>query len=182
MSVSYTVKRIDPAPPIDSTEQFSIRTRDIFEFMNADFPPREHMLAPWLPVQGLAMCYAPRGGCKTHLAGGVAWAVATGGKFWRWEATKARRVLLLDGEMPRTVLQERFKMISSNSPHQPPSWDNLTIAAADDQDLARPRAGSTRLHARQPEHFAPLLGFLGDEPADICGLARKADAAVVRVP
>lgn len=41
-----------------------IRTRDVFEFMHAQFPHRETILSPWLPTAGVAMCYAPRGGCK----------------------------------------------------------------------------------------------------------------------
>src|SRR6188474_2541293 len=75
------------------------------EFLSATLPPRETLLAPWLPRRGLAMIHAPRGIGKTHVALGTAWAVAAGGGFLRWQASAgARRVLLLDGEMPAVVL------------------------------------------------------------------------------
>jgi len=71
------------------------------DFIANDFPPRELMLSPWLPVKGSAMIHAHRGIGKTHIALGVAWAIATGRGFLKWEAVSgAQRVLLLDGEMP----------------------------------------------------------------------------------
>jgi AAA domain len=78
-------------------------------FLKMDIPPRATMLTPWLPVQGLAMIYAPRGTGKTRVAHGVCHAIATGSGFLRWTAPKASRVLLLDGEMPAAVLQEMLQ-------------------------------------------------------------------------
>ena len=52
---------------------------DYGAFLQKSFPPRQTLLAPWLPEQGLAMIHAPRGIGKTHLALGTAWAVAAGG-------------------------------------------------------------------------------------------------------
>ena len=75
------------------------------DFLRRDFPPREMLLAPWLPVKGLALLFAPRGIGKTHFALGVAFAIATGGRFLKWHAPQPRRVLLLDGEMPAAALQ-----------------------------------------------------------------------------
>ncbi len=85
------------------------------DFMAFEFPPRENILAPWLPRQGLAMVHAPRGIGKTHFSLGVAYAVASGGKLFGWEATKPRGVLFIDGEMPATVLQERLARIAGSS-------------------------------------------------------------------
>jgi putative DNA primase/helicase len=123
----------------------TIASMNVYDFLATDFPPRELMLAPWLPVQGLALIHAPRGIGKTHLALGVAWSVATGSGFLQWTAPKPRRVLILDGEMPAATLQERLRTISNASDVQPPSWDHLTIAASDFQerglpDLASPEA------------------------------------------
>lgn len=79
------------------------------EFLDAQLPARQTLLAPWLPMQGLAMIHAPRGIGKTHIGLGTAWAVATGTGFLRWKVPDnvgARRVLLLDGEMPIGVDDE----------------------------------------------------------------------------
>jgi hypothetical protein len=105
------------------------------EFLSRPLPQRETLLAPWLPAQGLAMIHAPRGLGKTHVALGTAWAIAVGGAFLRWKAMSgARRVLLLDGEMPAAVLQERLARVVKVSGLAPPLPDYLKIAAA---DLAR---------------------------------------------
>ena len=90
------------------------------------------MLTPWLPEQGLTMIHAPRGIGKTHIALGSAWAVAVGGSFLRWQATtEPRRVLLLDGEMPAVVLQERLARMAKESGQQPPLADYFRVAASD---------------------------------------------------
>lgn len=78
------------------------------EFLRMQLPARELLLAPWLPAQGLAMVYAPRGVGKTFFALNVAYAVASGGGFLCWKAGSARRVLYFDGEMPANVMQQRF--------------------------------------------------------------------------
>jgi hypothetical protein len=104
------------------------------EFLDAQLPARQTLLAPWLPMQGLAMIHAPRGIGKTHIGLGTAWAVATGTGFLRWKVPDnvgARRVLLLDGEMPGVLLQERLDRVVKASGAKPPMPDYLRIAAAD---------------------------------------------------
>jgi putative DNA primase/helicase len=145
-----------------------IQTRNIFEFLNAEFPPRELMLAPWLPVQGLAMIHAPRGLGKTHIALGVAWAVATGGGFLKWKAPQPRRVLLLDGEMPAVTLQERLQALSSTSKLQPPSWDHLTIAAADFQEYGLPDLSLPEAQAFYAPHVAAHDLVMVDNLSTLC--------------
>jgi putative DNA primase/helicase len=107
-----------------------VTTLDIGEFLARKFPPREMMLAPFLPTQGIVMLHAPRGVGKTHLALGIAWAIHVGTGFLRWTAPQPRRVLLLDGEMPAAVLQDRLARIAEASEH-PAQPGNLKIAAAD---------------------------------------------------
>ena len=84
---------------------------DVSEFIHLEIPPRENILTPWLPQQGLAMIYASRGIGKTFIALGIAHAVVTGTSFLKWSAPKPRGVLYLDGEMPAPLMQERLKMI-----------------------------------------------------------------------
>ena len=72
----------------------------IAELLEREIKPREMLLAPILPEQGLAMLYAYRGIGKTFIALGIAAAVASGSRFLRWTAPRPRRVLYLDGELP----------------------------------------------------------------------------------
>jgi putative DNA primase/helicase len=116
------------------------------DFLARELPARETLLAPWLPKAGIAMAHAPRGIGKTHFAHGVAWAVAAGGRFLRWTSpARAFRVLLLDGEMPGVVLQERLRKVVEGSGLVPPLPDYMRIAATDLRrdglpDLADPAA------------------------------------------
>lgn len=111
-----------------------VQSIDYDKFLNTQLPPRQTLLAPWLPMQGLAMIHAPRGGSKTHVAHGTAWAVATGTGFLRWKVADdvgARRVLLIDGEMPGVLLQERLARVVGRSGFTPPEPLFLRIAASD---------------------------------------------------
>lgn len=98
----------------------SLRSWSLEEFLRMEFPPRAMLLGPWLPEKGLAMLYSPRGVGKTHLALGCAYAVASGGSFLGWQAETARRVLVIDGEMPGITLQERLNALVANSEFAPP--------------------------------------------------------------
>lgn len=78
------------------------------EFAVMKFPPREYILDPFFLEKNIGMVYAWRGTGKTLAVAGIALAVSTGGKFLRWQAPKARRVLLIDGELPCETLQTRI--------------------------------------------------------------------------
>jgi putative DNA primase/helicase len=93
-----------------------IHVVDILDFMSTEFPPRTNLLDPWLPSQGLAMVYAPRGVGKTHFSLELAYAVACGGSFLNWKAPTPKGVLFIDGEMPAVALQDRLeKIIDGNN-------------------------------------------------------------------
>jgi hypothetical protein len=96
-----------------------LQVDEIRDFLALELPPRDHILTPWLPTQGLAMVYAPRGVGKTFFALGVAYAVASAGKFLGWKAPQAKGVLIIDGEMPAAVLQERLANIVTASDVEP---------------------------------------------------------------
>src|SRR5262249_57481186 len=68
-----------------------LRPLTLEEFLSLSIKPREMVLDPIIPEKGLAMLYASRGTGKTHIALGIAFAVATGSKFLRWNAPKPRR-------------------------------------------------------------------------------------------
>lgn len=94
------------------TEKKTSKSREfnlinIRDFRGRKFPPREHLIGPFVK-QGLSMVYAPPGVGKTHFALGVAFAIASGGSFLKWKAEHKARVLYIDGELPAHVLQERI--------------------------------------------------------------------------
>lgn len=109
----------------------TVTALDIEAFLSKELPPRETILAPWLPRAGLAMLHAPRGAGKTQVAVGTAWAAASGGGFLRWRCESAWRVLFLDGEMPGADLQERFRRVTEASQFELADPDYLKIAASD---------------------------------------------------
>ena len=104
------------AAPAESLAPPRLRPLDLKKFLKLAIKPREMLLDPILPEKGLAMLYAARGTGKTHVALGIAFAIATGTKFLKWTAPKPRRVLLIDGEMPAAALQERLASMIASTP------------------------------------------------------------------
>jgi RecA-family ATPase len=123
---------VSDAPAEASPRRYRVLTID--DFLATDFPPREMVLAPWLPSKGLAMIYGPRGIGKTHVTLGCAYAIASGGRFLRWSAGEARRVIVIDGEMPAVALQERLARIVEMAGAAPPCPEYLRFLPMDMQD------------------------------------------------
>ncbi|MEX0730599.1 MAG: AAA family ATPase [Aquisalimonadaceae bacterium] len=124
-----------------STQLHPVRAVGLHEFLALNLPPREAILDPWLPGQGLSMLYAPRGVGKTHLSLGIAYAVASGGSFLGWNAPKAQEVLFIDGEMPASSLQERLSQIILSDAN-PPDDVPLRLITPDLQELGMPDLAS----------------------------------------
>ena len=108
-------------------ETEKIKAISLKEFLAMKLPPREMILSPFLTKQGLVMLYAKRGIGKTHVALGIAHAVASGSSFLKWDAPVPRTVLYIDGEMPAAALQERLRRISSQSQKKAESNSLLLI-------------------------------------------------------
>ena len=125
----------DCAPPQQSGK---IRAVTGDEFLNMQLPKREMLLAPFLPSQGLGLLYAKRGVGKTHVALGIACAVATGGIFLKWQAPRPRKVLYIDGEMPAAAMQERLLRISVTEDLKLPDPSFFRLITPDLQDGAMP--------------------------------------------
>lgn len=114
-----------------------LRVVGLHEFIGMDLPARETIMAPWLMTQSLSMIHGWRGVGKTHVSLGVSYAVASGGEFLGWKADKARRVLLVDGEMPGPALKERLATIMASNEAQP-APEYLSIITPDLQKGAMP--------------------------------------------
>src|SRR6516225_764928 len=120
-----------------------LRVLSVHQLLAMSIPPREMLLEPILPKQGLLMLHSKRGVGKTHVVLGMAYALASGGSFLRWKAARPVRVLIVDGEMPLSALQERLAAVVAAAGQEPPSPEYLQVAAADYQpnglpDLATP--------------------------------------------
>ena len=59
---------------VDLPEPPNVRAISVHDFLAIHFPPRENVLNPWLPRQGLAMVHARCGVGKTHLSLGIGYA------------------------------------------------------------------------------------------------------------
>jgi hypothetical protein len=108
------------------------------EFLKLDLPPRQKIVAPWLPEKGLTMIYSPRGVGKTLLGMTSAYAIAAGADFLGFKAEKSRKVLYIDGEMPAETMQERLAAIVAGFTKQPPADDYFRILSSDLGEVGLP--------------------------------------------
>lgn len=115
-----------------------LKVVNIAEFLAIEIPPREMLLSPILPSQGLAMLYAQRGVGKTYVSLSIAVAIASGKPLFegKWQCDKASKVLFIDGEMPANVLQERLAKLIAN--HGEFDRNNLNILTSDFQEFGIP--------------------------------------------
>jgi AAA domain/Homeodomain-like domain len=133
----------DWKPQFSADSETPLVALPVEELLAREIKPREMLLDPILPEQGLAMLYAYRGVGKTYIALGIAAAVASGGSFLRWMAPRPRRVLYVDGELPAKTLQERSAMILAGLENVEPAPGSLQFITPDIQqrpipDLATP--------------------------------------------
>ncbi len=148
---------------------------DLKDFLSRTFPPRELMLTPWLQRQGLSMVHGYRGLGKTLMAHGSAYAIATGGGFWRWKAPEPRKVLLIDGEMPAADLQTRLRNTQSNS-ELVPAPDYFRIAAADTFRDGLPDLSNASMQGFYSDVVADAEFILLDNISTLCPGAQENDA------
>lgn len=107
----YQRLRVKPKGAAEPSEVRAVVAVTLRDLLTRDLPPREMLLSPWLQSQSLSMIHAWRGVGKTHVALGIAYALACGGKFLDWQAPTPVRVLYLDGEMPGAALKDRCAAI-----------------------------------------------------------------------
>jgi DNA-binding CsgD family transcriptional regulator len=149
----------------------SIRVIGISEFLSLELPPRENILTPWLPTQGLVMVYGPRGIGKTHFVMGCAVAVASGGKFLKWTASKPLGVLYLDGEMPAVVVQERYSNIIASSEKEPIAA--LNIVTPDLQEWGLPDLSTFQGQETLNPYLDGISLVIVDNISTLCRMGRE---------
>jgi RecA-family ATPase len=147
---------------------------NINEFLKMEFPPRENVLGPWLPTQGLAMIHAKRGVGKTFIGLDIAVAVSSGGEFWRWQAPEPRGVLYLDGEMPAITMQKRLARITSSVGKEPVA--PLRLITPDLQTRETPNLMTLKGQKRVEDHLDGIELVVVDSISTLCLGMGESDA------
>ena len=135
-------KRLGELKASTTEHKKGLRSIELRDFLGMELPYRENVLSPWLPAQGLCMIHAARGVGKTFVGLGIAYAVASGGQFLGWKASKPAGVLYLDGEMPANVMQERLAEIVKASPYKLKA--PLKLVTSDLQEHGMPDLGTIK--------------------------------------
>ena len=167
---------LEAAVPWPPSHEKRLRAVTITDFLSMYIAPREMVLAPVLPSQGLVMLHAMRGVGKTYMALGMAYAVATGGPFLKWKASTPRRVLYVDGEMPAHDMQERFAYMVQGSTAEPPTPDHLRIITPDLQTGNIPDLSTPEGQAAVEEHLDGVSLVVLDNLSTLCRFGRENDA------
>jgi AAA domain len=108
------------------------------EFLARKLPPRESIIAPWLPRKGTVLIYSPRGVGKTFFGMTSAYAIAVGADFLNFKIQKPRKVLYLDAETPAEAMQERLAAIVGGFEQEPPAADFFRILNGDLTEFGLP--------------------------------------------
>ena len=134
----------DPEPISEQEASEDVTPLTASEIMTAQQKPKRFLLSPWMEPGFLCMVHAPRGVGKTHVSIGVANAVASGGRFLRWQATKQRKVVFFDSEMGTEAVRERIKPL--------PATDNIAFITTDIYEVM-PKQGDPKCPAQIERHL-----------------------------
>jgi putative DNA primase/helicase len=102
---------------VRKADRVAVKSLGMEEFMELTFPPREHLLKPWLTTASVIMIDALPGHGKTWLALSLAYAVAAGEPLLEWRVERRARVLFVDGELSGELLQQRVKKLGPALPN-----------------------------------------------------------------
>ncbi len=83
------------------------------EFMGIQLPEREWVLRGLVLEESITIIYGFRGQGKSWLVGMIANAVSWGDRVGPWVCERARNVMVVDGEMPMGLLQERQRLLNT---------------------------------------------------------------------
>lgn len=128
-------------PLRSNAELDKIKPLSYQEIYDSNPPPRQMILHPWLPQQGLAFIYAASGVGKTMFTLNVAYAIASGGNFLKYKCIKPRRVLYIDGEMAYVDVHSRFMQIIKQQ-GELDEKDNFFLLNPEKSTVALPKISS----------------------------------------
>ena len=146
------------------------------DFLARELPPREYVLEPVIPAQGLVMIAGARGIAKTFVGLGLGYAVATGSGFQKWKAPQPRRVLYLDGEMPAAAKQERLAALVHASEALPPDDEHFRLVTPDLQADLLPDLTSEEGQRALAPHVAAADLVILDNLSTLCRSGKENEA------
>lgn len=156
-----------------------LRSINVEDLLTLDMPPREMILAPIIPAQGLVMLYAPRGIGKTHVALSIAYTVAHGTQMFngKWKCEKPRKVLFIDGEMPANVLRDRICSIVVSAEGELTNYDYLQFINPDlQQDNGIPDLAAPEGQHHVEEHLDGVELLILDNLSALCRNGKENDS------
>ena len=117
-------------------QSVALRAPSLSTLFETPFPPREHIIAPWLRAGESAMVWAPTGVGKTMFSLTLALGVAGGGSVFGWTFPRPQRVLIVEGEMNTADLVDRSKMLlqTVEGINAEEAARNITVMARQYQD------------------------------------------------
>jgi len=156
----------------------TIRVLNLRELLSMEIPPREMIMDPIIPDQGLVMIHAPRGIGKTQVSLMIAYTVATGCPMFdgKWHSPKPQKVLFVDGEMPLTALQERLARIVQSIDREPMVDDQLMIITQDIQDKGLSDLSTPEGQRVIEEHLSDVKLLILDNYSSLCRSGRENEA------
>jgi len=120
-SALKTVRLIAPDTPLDIAEQirytddptdFSQSVLTDIELMGIHLPPRKFIIEDLVVEGTITIVNGYRGGGKSWFVQSMANEVSWGGKIGPWSVPTPVNSLIIDGEMPISLLQERFALMN----------------------------------------------------------------------
>lgn len=102
-----------------------------------ELPPPDYLMGELFSTTSRVLLAADTGLGKSMLALALAFAMRLGRDFLHWKAHRPARVLVLDGEMPRDLLQERIRLACEWFGTKPPN-DGLFILSREDVENMPP--------------------------------------------
>jgi hypothetical protein len=119
-----------------SASKPQLKSLTLQQLFDKEFPPREHLIAPWLREGESALIWSEPGVGKSMLSLSIALCIAGGGELMGWKSERPRRVLVVDGEQHIEDIKERagFLMGTVDGVDANEAAQNITIFARQDQD------------------------------------------------
>lgn len=148
----------------------------LHDFMSLDIKPQDMILEPIISKQGLAMLYAFRGMGKTFVSLGIAYAIASGSNFLKWKCNKPYKVLLIDGEMPASSLQDRMASLIESNNKELHSPDYLRIITPDLQERGIPSLHSAEGQEALEPYLDGVSLVIVDNISTLCRGGRENEA------